>query len=333
MNILKKAFKKIINYNELGLIIALILLLLGAEIFTPSFYSFKSVTSMLTNNAVYAILTVGIMFVLLTGGIDISIGSILGVSGVAVTRLLLAFPKVPVFVWVIVGIVIGCICGGINGFFVGKMKVLSMIVTLGTMYAFRGIAFVISEGKWATPDQFKKSFTNIAQYKIFGVRSIILWAVVLFVISAFFLGLTRTGRRLYAVGTSEESAVISGTNVGNIKFIAYVLCGACAGLAGVLYASNYATVNSEIGTGYEMTAIATCILGGVSIVGGRGRIDGIVISTLLMSIITYILSLFPGFNIWQTALQGAIILIAVAVNMLNGRLSFKRELKEREALI
>jgi len=333
MNALNKALKKVLNYRELGLIVALILLLIGAAIFTPSFYSFKSVTSMLANNAVYAVLTVGIMFVLLTGGIDISIGSILGVSGVAVTRLYLAFPNIPVFVWLIAGIAVGCICGAINGFIVGKMKVLSMIATLGTMYAFRGLAYVLSEGKWTTPDEFKEAFTNLAQYKIFGLRSIILWTVAIFAVSAFFLELTRTGRRLYAVGTSEESAVISGINVGKIKFISYILCGACSGLAGVLYASNYATVSSEIGTGYEMTAIAICILGGVSIVGGRGRIDGIIISTLLMSIITYILSLFPGFNIWQTALQGAIILIAVAVNLFNGRLAFKRELKERESLI
>jgi len=333
LNTLNKTFKKVLNYRELGLVVALILLLIGAAIFTPSFYSFKSITSMLANNAVYAILTVGIMFVLLTGGIDISIGSILGVSGVVVTRLYLAFPSIPVFVWIIVGIAVGCICGAINGFLVGKMKVLSMIATLGTMYAFRGLAYVISEGKWITPDEFKEGFTNLAQYKIFGLRSIILWAVVVFAVSAFFLGLTRTGRRLYAVGTSEESSVISGINVGKVKFISYVLCGACSGLAGVLYASNYATVSSEIGTGYEMTAIAICILGGVSIVGGRGRIDGIVISTLLMSVITYILSLFPGFNIWQTALQGAIILVAVAVNLFNGRLAFKRELKERDALI
>ena len=132
---------------------------------------------------------------------------------------------------------------------------------------------------------------------------------------------------------ANESAGISGINSGNIKFISYVLCGGCAGLAGVLYASYSATVNSEIGSGYEMTAIAICILGGVSIVGGRGKTDGIVISTLLMSIITYLLSLFEGFNVWQTALQGAIILIAVAVNLLSGKLAFNRELKDREALI
>ena len=213
------------------------------------------------------------------------------------------------------------------------MKVLPMIATLGTMYAFRGLAYVISGGKWTTPDAFCAAFTALAQKKILGFRSIILWAVAVFAVSAFFLGFTRTGRRLYAVGTGEESAVISGINVGKVKFISYVLCGACSGLGGVLYASNYATVSSDIGTGYEMTAIAICILGGVSIVGGRGRIDGVVIAALLMSIITYILSLFPGFNIWQTALQGAIILIAVAANLLNGRLAVKRELKEREALI
>ncbi len=329
----KTVLKKIINYREFGLIVALIVLLIGAGIFTPSFYSFKSVTAMLTNNSVYAILTVGIMFVLLTGGIDISIGSILGVSGVTVTRLLLAYPDVPVFIWVIAGVIIGCLCGAVNGFLVGKMKIISMIVTLGTMYAFRGLAYVISEGRWATPDSFKEAFTNIAQFKIFGIRSIILWAVAIFAVSAFFLKSTLLGRRFYAVGTSEESAEISGINVGNIKFVSYVLCGGCAGLAGVLYASNYAAVSSEIGTGYEMTAIAICILGGVSIVGGRGKTGGIVISTLLMSIITYLLSLFEGFNVWQTGLQGAIILIAVAVNLLSGRLSVKRELKEREALI
>lgn len=333
MNALHKAWKKISGYQALGLIVALIILLVSARILTPSFYSFKSVTSMLTNNAVYAILTVGIMFVLLTGGIDISIGSVLAVSGVSVTRLYLAFPQVPAFVWILVGIAIGALCGAVNGFLAGRMKIIPMIVTLGTMYAYRGLAFVISGGKWFTPDQFGEAFTALAQHKTLGLRAIILWAVAVFAVAAFFLGLIRPGRRLYAVGTGEASAVVAGIDVGKTKWLAYVLCGACAGLAGVLYASNYATVNSEIGTGYEMTAIATCILGGVSITGGRGRIDGIVISTLLMSVITYLLSLIPGFNIWQTALQGAIILIAVAVNLLNGRLTVKRELKEREALI
>lgn len=324
---------KILNYRGFGLIVALILLLICAAIFTPAFYSFNSISSMLTNNAVYAILAVGIMFVLITGGIDISIGSILAVSGVTVSRLTVAFPNVSPLIWLVVGILAGCICGFINGFLVGKMKIVPMIVTLGTMYAYRGAAYVISQGKWTFAHSFSDKFMNLAQTKIFGINAIILWSVAALIVAGLFLTLTKPGRRLYAVGTNEKSALIAGINTAKAKLISYVLCGGCAGLAGVLYASNYAMVNSDIATGYEMTAIAICILGGVSIVGGKGSIDGLVIASLLMSVITYLLSLLPGFSVWQSALQGAIILVAVIVNIINGRISVKRILKGKEALI
>ena len=329
----KSLFSKILNYRQSGLILALIILLIGAGIFTRSFYSLKSISSMLTNNSVYAVLAVGIMFVLLTGGIDISIGSILAVSGVTVTKLATTYQSVSPFIWVITGIAVGCICGLINGYLVGKLKIVPMIVTLGTMYVFRGFAYVISGGKWTFSHKFPDSFMNLTQKTFFGFRFIVLWVIVLFVVSGLFLSFTRPGRRLYAIGTSKESAEISGINTDKFYILAYVLCGACAGLAGVLYSSNYVMVNSDIGTGYEMTAIAICILGGVSITGGRGRIDGLAISSILMSVITYLLSLLENFSVWQNALHGIIILVAVAVNLLSGRIAEKGMLKEKEALI
>ncbi len=333
MNEKKSILRKIVDYKQFGLLLALAVLLVIAAIVTPSFFSFMSISSMLTNNAVYAILTIGIMFVLLAGGIDLSIGAILAVSGVSVTLLMNANQAVPAILWVFLAVVIGGLCGLFNGLLVGKLRMVPMIVTLGTMYIFRGLAFVISNGAWFFPHHFTESFMAFSQFKILGFSAIVWWMIGLFVVAGFFLAFTRSGRRLYAIGTSPESSKVAGINEGNVKVMSFVLCGACAGLAGVLYSANYAMVNSDIGTGYELTAIATCILGGVSISGGRGRIDGVIISVILMAVISYLLSLLPGFSVWQSALQGAIIIIAVVINLASASMVEKRALKERGMLI
>ncbi len=321
--------RKILNYKEFGLVIALIVLLIAALFINKSFFTFGNISRTLTNNSVFAILTVGIMFVLITGGIDISIGSILAVSGVSVTELMIMNNSIPPIVLILAGIAIGAACGLINGFLVGKMKIVPMIVTLGTMYVFRGLAFVITQGAWRFPHMFTEAFASYAKTEILGFDAIVFWAVGLFIVAGLFLGYTRPGRRLYAIGTSSESSKVAGIREDNVKILAYVLCGACAGLAGALYAANYLTVSSDIGKGYEMTAIAICILGGVSITGGRGRMDGVVIAVILMSVITSLLSMIPGYSVWQDALQGAIIIVAVIVNIANGSLADKRALRER----
>ncbi|MCQ2436301.1 MAG: ABC transporter permease [Clostridia bacterium] len=326
-------FRTVVGYRSFGLIIALAVLLIVAAILTPDFYSLSSISSMLTNNATTAILAVGMMFVLLTGGIDISVGAILAVSGISVTKLMIAFPSVPAFVWVITAVVIGTLCGTVNGFLIGRLKIVPLIVTLGTMYVFRGAAYVISGGEWIFTHKYTDSFLAVSQTDILGFDSIVLWTVILFAAAAYFLRLTKPGRRLYAVGTSYESSEIAGIDAAKVRMFAYILCGGCAGLAGVLYSANYAMVNSDIGAGFEMTAIAVCVLGGVSIVGGLGRIDGVFIAAILMSVLTYLLSLLPGFSVWKDALQGGIILVAVAVNIINGNLTKRRELKERGRLI
>ena len=328
-----EGIKKIVNYQHLGLIIALAVLLIFAGIFVPAFFSFRSIASMLANNAIYAILSVGIMFVLLTGEIDVSVGSTIAISSICVSWILSAAPGISPVVLIIAGVAAGIICGAFNGFFAETLGIASMIVTLSSMYIFRGLCFVMTGGVWFNPDDFPESFTTLSQAKVLGFNSIVIWAVVIFILAAFFLAYTRPGRRLYAVGSNEESSRISGIDTGSVRLLAFTLCGALAGLSGVLYAAYYASVNSEICSGYEMKAIAICILGGVSISGGRGRIDGVVISTLLMSVLTYLLSMLPGFSIWQNALQGLLILLAVAVNYLNSRLSERRALEAKEALI
>ncbi len=325
--------KKILNGRNTGLLIAFLVLLIMAAILTPSMYSVNSIMSMLQNNSVYMMLAIGMMMVILTGGIDLSVASTLGLSGVICSSLMSKNMDMPAFVWVILGILVGALCGAFNGFIVGYLKMVPMIATLGTMYIYRGFAFLASGGNWWFPHQFTEGYLNFATGRTLGLYNILWITALLFVVAGVFLGYTSLGRRIYAIGTNRESAKVAGIKDAKVTFLAFTICGALAGLAGMLYTANYAICYYGMGDGYEMIAIAICILGGVSITGGRGRIDGVIIGALMMSVITYFISLLPGLSVWQNAIQGGIIIIAVAINIFTKISAKKRVLKERGALI
>lgn len=329
----KSFVKKMTESRNFGLCIGLVVLLIMAKILTPSMYSFNSIVSMLQNNAVYGILAIAEMMVILTGGIDISIGSILSFVGIVCTRLMAENPTVPAVVWVLLAIVLGALCGAFNGLIVGYFKMVPMIATLGTMYIFRGLAFLVSGGQWWFPHQFTEGYQKFATLRIGGVPTILFFVLIVFILAAVFLGHTSSGRRIYAIGTSKESSKVAGIKEAKVTFYAMVICGALAGLSGMLYTANYATGSYGIGEGYEMTAISICILGGVSINGGKGKVDGVFLGFIMMSIITYFISLLPGLSVWSDALQGAIIIAAVVMNIYTERSAEKRALKERGALI
>jgi rhamnose transport system permease protein len=329
----KSLLKSILNGRNTGLLIAFAVLLIIAAIITPSMYSISSFMNMFQNNAVYMMLAVGMMLVIITGGIDLSVASTLGLSGVICSSLMSKNPEVPAIVWVLLGILVGALCGAFNGFIVGYLKMVPMIATLGTMYIFRGFAFLASGGEWWFPHQFTEGYVKFATGKILGVYNILWITIILFILFGIFLGYTAPGRRIYAIGTNKESAKVAGIKEPQITFMAFTICGALAGLAGMLYTANYAICYYGMGDGYEMIAIAICILGGVSITGGKGSIDGVIIGALMMSVITYFISLLPGLSVWQSAIQGAIIIIAVLINIFTGLSAKKRVLKERGALI
>ena len=166
--------KKIFGYRNIGLVFGLIGLLVLAGIITPSMFSLNTIISMLRNNAVYVFLAMGMMVVLVTGGIDLSVGSILALSGVVCTSLMSSHMEIPNFVWVLLSLLIGIICGAFNGFVVGYLKVVPMIATLGTMYIYRGFAFLLSGGNWWFPHQISEGYQAWAGKQILGVPSI-LW--------------------------------------------------------------------------------------------------------------------------------------------------------------
>lgn len=325
--------KKVTGFRNTGLLIGLAVLLIIAAIITPSMYSVTSIVNMLQNNAVYALLAIGMMMVILTGGIDLSVASTLGLSGVVCSSLMSSNMGVPAVVWVLLSILIGAACGALNGFLVGYLNMVPMIATLGTMYIYRGLAFLASGGKWWFPHEFTEGYLSFAAGKTFGIFNIIWIAVIMFVLAGIFLGYTASGRRIYAIGTNKESAKIAGIKEAGVTLLAFTICGTMAGLAGMLYTANYAICYYGMGEGYEMIAIAICILGGVSINGGRGRIDGVIIGCLLMSVITYFISLLPGLSVWQDFIQGGIIIVALAINIFMSYSARKRVLRERGALL
>lgn len=327
--------KKLLKSRNTGLIVVLIILLVIAWFVTPGMFTVKSFINMLQNNTIYALLAIAEMVVILTGGIDISIASMLAFVGITSTALASANPGVPGIVWVLFSIVLGALCGALNGFLIGYLHMVPMICTLGTMYIFRGLAFVVSSGQW----WFAAQYEELNGYRVFAINTIlglpvILWiTIILFVVIGLFLGYTSAGRRIYAIGTSRESAEVAGIKEAKVTFYSFTICGAITGLAGMLYTANYAIGYYGMADGFEMTAIAICVLGGVSITGGKGRMDGVAIGAVIMSVVTYFISMIPGMSVWQKALQGSIIIVAVAINYFTGVSAKKQALKERSALI
>ena len=322
--------KNLLKSRNTGLIAVLIILLVIARFLTPGMFTSTSLVSMLQNNTIYALLAIAEMMVILTGGIDISIASQLAFVGISCTTLACSHPGIPGIVWVLFAIVLGALCGALNGFLVGYLHMVPMICTLGMMYIFRGLAFVVSGGQW----WFAAQYEELNGYRTFAIGQflglpIILWiTIILLVVAGLFLGYTSAGRRIYAIGTSRESAAVAGIKEPKVTFYSFVICGAVTGLAGMLYTANYAIGYYGMADGFEMTAIAICVLGGVSITGGKGRMDGVAIGALIMSVITYFISMIPGMSVWQKSLQGGIIIVAVAINYFTEQSAKRQALKE-----
>ncbi len=325
--------KKVLRSRNTGLILVLLLLLAAARFLTPNLFSKYMIINTLQNNAIYALLAIGEFVVILTGGIDISIASQLAFVGIICTKFSCENPGVPGIVFFLLAIVLGALCGAINGFLVGYLHMVPMICTLGTMYIFRGLAFVVSGGEWWFAAKYPKPYRFWAIGKVLDVPLIIWWTVLLMIIIGIFLGYTAPGRRIYAIGTSRESSAVAGIKEPQVTFYAFVICGAMAGLAGMLNTANYAIGYYGMGEGFEMTAIAICVLGGTAITGGKGRMDGVAIGVVIMAIINSFISMIPGMSVWQKALQGSIIIVAVAINYFTERSAARQALKERGALI
>ncbi len=329
MKDMKSVLKKIKDSREASLLIVLIILCVVISFRSPSFLEFKSISDMLKNNGVTMIMTLGMLGVLLIGGIDISIASTLAFSGMSVGMLMkynIINNNILLFV---IAVLIGAACGAVIGLVISRGKVLPIIATMGFMYIYRGLAYVIGNNQWATADELG-SFSEFAVGSLLGINNVVWVIIICYIIFFVVMKWTKVGRKVYAVGSNREAARISGINTKNVELMVYTVMGTLAGLSGALATSIYSASQPNMQYGREMDVIAACVIGGVSMTGGRGTVVGALLGSLILAVIAKALPLVGIDSIAQNTVKGMIIMIVIILNVLGQRAMDRNSLKERE---
>ena len=329
----KSFLKKITGSREMSLVIVLLVLCVFVEIRNTVFLQPSTVEAMFKNYAVMMIMSLGMMCVLLIGGIDISIGSTLAFSGMVAALYMKAHPETPVVLGFLIALVVGALLGFVIGIVIAKGKVLPIVATLGFMNIYRGLTYLVANSQWVAAYQVPDSFKAFAQSRYLGfgiINNLIVVTIICYVIFFVVMKWTTVGRRVYAVGSNVEAAEVSGIKIGNVNIAVYTLMGMLSGLGGALWVSLYASAQGDMATGLEMDVIAACVVGGVSLNGGRGSVVGVFLGALIMAIIGKALPLIGVSQFWQSAIKGLIILVAVIINVIAQRTMDKNNLKGRE---
>lgn len=318
------------NIREISLVIVMILIALFVQFRSGgNFFTAENIGDMLAETAVLAICAVGMMCVMVTGGIDLSIGAIMALGAMVAGNVLKGNQALPNIVIVLISVAIGLVCGVINGTLVSKLRILPIIATLGTMNIFRGVTYLVAGGKWVMQQDMGPKFLSLATGSVLGINNLIVIAVAVYAVAAFFMTKVRTGRKIYAVGNSEENARVSGIKTQRTLVLAYAILGAVAGLGGILYVCKYGVAQGETCVGYEMNVIAACVLGGVSVNGGTGRVPGVLLGAIMLGMLNNAMPLIHISVFWQEAIRGLIILLSIVVNSLIRRNVENKALRRR----
>ena len=321
----------IFRSREASLLLVMVLLVGLIQWRSGGKFLSATVLTQLTQNYAYTmVLSFGMLLVLLIGGIDISIGATLALSGMSTSLLMRDGIITNPFIAFVFSTLVGLVCGLVIGGIVSKGKVIPIIATLGMQYIYRGLTYFVSKTEWVSSDKMLAGYKSFAQGSFLGLNNLFWIVLVLFVVMVVFLKWTNFGRQIYAVGSNPDAAKISGINIDRVKIIVYSINGAICGLAGAMYTSMYATAQGNMANGAEMDVIAACVIGGVSLNGGQGNALGVFLGAITIGIISKSLSLVGIDAFWQQALKGAIILLAVLVNVIVQRNSARKALEGRE---
>ncbi len=322
---------ELLRSRETSLILVMVLLFGLIQWRSGGKFLTGTVISQITQNYAYiAVLSFGMLLVLLIGGIDISIGATVALSGMSTCLMMRDGIITNPLIAYLVSIVIGAVCGLVIGVIVSKGKVIPIIATLGMQYIYRGLTYFVSETEWVPADQMLPGYKAFSQGSTLGISNLFWIVIVVFVAMLVFLKWTSFGRQIYAVGSNEEAARISGIKIDRVKTIVYTINGAIAGLAGAMYTGLYASAQGNMATGSEVDVIAACVIGGISLNGGQGNALGVLLGAVTIAVISKSLSLVGIDPFWQRALKGAVILLAVLVNVLVQRNADRRALEGRE---
>jgi rhamnose transport system permease protein len=326
---MKRSLTLVERFRELGLLGFIVVLAVIFQLRNPAFLTLSNVLDLLTNTAILSILSVGMMMVILTRGIDLSVGATIALAGMVSALTVSAFRAISPVVSILEGMAVGTIAGTLIGILIGRFNVLPIIATLGFMNVIRGLTYVVSKGAWVSSYQMSDGFKGIASGGILGITNPILIAVVINLGFAYFINHVRTGRQIYAVGSNPEAADISGIPRRRIVLLVYMVQGALAGLGGVIWVAKFASAQSDTAVGFELSVIAATVLGGVSIAGGSGKVSGLILGTILFGMLNNALPLINVSPFWQMAIQGIVILAAVLTNVLVKRNSQRLALRRR----
>jgi len=273
------------------------------------FISLENIRTIFSETVILLIIAVGEMLVIITGNIDLSPSAISALSGVVVAYGFQNYGHINLFLVIIISLAIGLLFGMINGLLVGYGNVPSFIATLGLASIIRGIAFFIVGGTWIGEEVFSVAYRGFA-----STVNLLIMVVIVILTIYFFLSYFKAGRNIYAIGTNRTAAELIGVKSNKVILYVFAIAGVLAGLSGAIWSSRYGVAHSDSALGFELTVIIAVIIGGTSIVGGRGSIRGVVISAFLLEVITNALGILGVSQFWKMAVQGILILVAFSAD-------------------
>jgi len=312
---LRGAFRRVASVREAALIAFILFLSLVLGVTTPNFVSVQNFIATFTGLALDAVISAGMAVVMVSGGIDLSVGSVFACSSIVVAKLInLGLPPLAA---VALGMLTALAWGAINGLLITRVGLNSLISTLGTMGMARGVVYVVTSGRILSnlPDTFEK----IGQSAFLGVPSVIWLAGVVIALGDILLRRSRVMRQFFYLGGNEKAARLSGLNIDGLKMGAYILIALLSGLAGIFETSRFGSAMAPMGTGKELTAISACVIGGASMSGGEGSVVGAFLGLILLALVRDGLILNDVSVYWQGLIQAAILVAAVSFDVLTRR--------------
>ena len=310
----RRLTERVFRVRESGILAVLVVFAGITTAIQPRFLDSQNVQFVLINTTVFALLALGETMVVVSRNVDLSIGSVLGLSAYLSTRLFSQVHGIPIPAVFAVGLAIGLACGVANGLMVSLGRVPSLVVTLATLYIIRGIDILIVGGNEVVAQSLPNTFANIPQDTVLGIPDLAIVVAVIVALGAYYMRSFRSGRELYAIGSNPDAARLAGIPVGKRIFTAFAVSGALAGLAGVLWAAEYQTIDSTAGTGYELLVVSAVVVGGVAIFGGSGTAVGAAIGALLLATINSALNVLGIAPFWDQAIAGFLLLLAITLD-------------------
>jgi rhamnose transport system permease protein len=318
----------VLRARTFGIVVILALLVLITTLVQPSFLSGSNIRFILATTTIYALVAIGETFVVLTRNVDLSVGAVVGLSAYVSANMFQAHHGIPIPLVFLVGLGVGLACGLVTGVITAVGRVPSLVVTLAMLYIIRGLDTIIVGSGQVVANALPNAFINIFHATIAGIPDLAIVTAVAVAIAWYYLRSYRSGRELYAIGSNPDAARLAGIPIAKRIFFAFVFSGAIAGVAGVIWATQYNTIDATAATGLELQVIAAVVVGGVAIFGGSGSVVGAALGALLLQTINVALNVLGVPSLWTEAIAGFLLLVAISLDR-GIQLQLARALRKR----